>query len=123
LKAAFVFYGSAPEAKEELVRIKAPVYGFYGGNDNRINATLPKTIELMKELGKKFDPVTYDGAGHAFMRAGDAPEPKAPAATGDKDADAKATNDFQTVTLVQYKANKKARDDSWVRWKGLLGGI
>jgi carboxymethylenebutenolidase len=123
LKAAFVFYGSAPEAKEELARIKAPVYGFYGGNDNRINATLPKTIELMKELGKKFDPVTYDGAGHAFMRAGDAPEPKAPAVTGDKDADAKATNDFQTVTLVQYKANKKARDESWGRWKTLLGGI
>src|SRR5438093_805180 len=77
LKAAFVFYGSAPESKDDLTKIKAPVYGFYAGNDARINATLPKTIEMMKELEKKYDPVTYDGAGHGFMRAGDAPEPKA----------------------------------------------
>src|SRR5687767_2888207 len=41
LKAAFVFYGSAPENKDELARIRAPVYGFYAGNDARINATLP----------------------------------------------------------------------------------
>ncbi len=122
LKAAFVFYGSAPETKEELARIKAPVFGFYAGNDARINQTLPKTIELMKELGKKFEPVTYEGAGHGFMRAGDAPEPKAAQATGDKDADAKAAEDYQK-SLTAYRANKKARDESWVRWKSLLGGI
>ncbi len=39
LKAAFVFYGSGPESKDDLARIKAPVYGFYAGNDARINAT------------------------------------------------------------------------------------
>src|SRR3989442_6051883 len=49
LKAAFVFYGSAPESKDELSRIKEPAYGFYAGNDARIDATLPKTIETMKE--------------------------------------------------------------------------
>src|SRR5207237_3813738 len=86
LQAAFVFYGSAPESKDDLARIKAPLYGFYAGNDARINATLPKTIETMKELGKKYDPTTYEGAGHGFMRAGDAPEPKAPEARGDKEA-------------------------------------
>lgn len=122
LKAAFVFYGSAPETKEELARIKSPVYGFYGGNDARINQTLPKTIELMKELGKKFEPVTYEGAGHGFMRAGDAPEPKAPASTGDKDADAKATQDYLKA-LMDYTANKKARDEAWVRWKALLASL
>lgn len=122
LKAAFVFYGSAPETKEDLARITAPVYGFYAGDDARINQTLPKTIELMKELGKKFELVTYEGAGHGFMRAGDAPEPKAPAATADKDADAKAAADYKKA-LTAYKANKKARDESWVRWKTLLGGL
>lgn len=122
LKAAFVFYGSAPETKEELARIKAPIYGFYGGNDARINQTLPKTIELMKELGKKFEPVIYEGAGHGFMRAGDAPEPKAPESTGDKDADAKAAQGYQKA-LMDYKANKKARDEAWVRWKALLGSV
>ena len=122
LKAAFVFYGSAPENKDELARIKAPVYGFYAGNDARINATLPKTIEMMKELGKKYEPVTYEGAGHGFMRAGDAPEPVATQPKGDVAADQKAAEDFQKATTA-YKANKKARDEAWVRWKGLLGKI
>jgi len=119
LKAAFVFYGSAPESKEELSRVKAPVYGFYAGNDARINATLPKTTELMKELGKKFDSVTYEGAGHGFMRAGDAPEPKAADSKGDKQADEKAAADYQKA-LIAYQANKKARDEAWVRWNTIL---
>lgn len=122
LRAAFVFYGSAPESKDDLSRIKAPVYGFYAGNDARINATLPKTIELMKELGKKFDPVTYEGAGHGFMRAGDAPEPKAPEAKGDKQADEKAAADYQKA-LAAHQANKKARNEAWVRWKAILAKL
>ena len=131
LKAAFVFYGSAPTAgqppsqttdKEALARISAPVYGFYAGNDARIGATVPPTVEAMKELKKPFDPVTYDGAGHGFMRAGDAPEPKAPEVKGDKEADDKAAADYQKA-LTAYKANKKARDEAWVRWKAILAKI
>jgi carboxymethylenebutenolidase len=98
LKAAFVFYGSGPESKEAIAKIKAPVYGFYGGNDARVNATIPKSQELMKEAGKTYDPVTYEGAGHGFMRAGEDP------------ADTNA-------------ANKKARDEAWVRWKSILKKI
>jgi carboxymethylenebutenolidase len=103
LKAAFVFYGSAPAAadgtpdKAALAKITAPVYGFYAGNDARINATLPKTTEAMTELKKKFDPVTYEGAGHGFMRAGEAPDAN--------------------------EANKKARDEAWTRWKKILASI
>src|SRR5476649_2373225 len=70
LKAAFVFYGPPPE---EFTTIKAPVYGFYAGNDNRIDATLPNTQAAMKKAGKRYDPVTYEGAGHGFMRAGEDP--------------------------------------------------
>src|SRR5215813_6442764 len=47
LAAAFVFYGPTP-AKESLANIKAPVYGFYAGNDARINAMLPDTTANMK---------------------------------------------------------------------------
>src|SRR6202171_3787541 len=47
LAAAFVFYGP-PADKEDMARIKAPVYGFYAGDDARIGATLPGTIENMK---------------------------------------------------------------------------
>ena len=93
LAAAFVFYGGPPE-KDAMARIKAPVYGFYAGNDARIDATIPDTVSAMKAAGKTYDPVTYDGAGHGFMRAGEAPD----------------AND----------ANKKARTDAWVRWKSLL---
>ncbi len=115
LKAAFVFYGSAPMKEDgktmdtdALGRIKAPVYGFYAENDMRINATLPATTEAMKSLSKLFEPVTYAGAGHGFMRAGEAPAPAA-------DAGQKARDD--------YAANKKARDDAWTRWKGILAKI
>lgn len=128
LKAAFVFYGTAPAKadnsvdKEALSRISAPVYGFYAGNDARIDATIPGTVDAMKELNKKYDPVTYEGAGHGFMRAGDAPEPTAPVAKGDKAADDKATADYQKA-LSAYKANKKARDEAWARWKKILTAI
>lgn len=108
LAAAFVFYGTGPESPEAIAAIQAPVYGFYAGNDARINATLPKTIELMKAAGKTYDIVTYEGAGHGFMRAGDAPPPAA-------DADPKVKE--------AYAANKKARDEAWVRWKALLSSL
>jgi carboxymethylenebutenolidase len=93
LSAAFVFYGPPPAA-DAMARIKAPVYGFYAGNDARIGATIPDAVTQMKAAGKAYEPVTYDGAGHGFMRAGEAPD----------------AND----------ANKKARTDAWVRWKELL---
>ena len=70
LSAAFVFYGTAPA---DVTPITAPVYGFYAGNDARVGATIPATIEAMKAAGKSYDPVTYDGAGHGFMRAGEDP--------------------------------------------------
>jgi carboxymethylenebutenolidase len=70
LSAAFVFYGTAPK---DVSTVVAPVYGFYAGNDARVGATVPETVEAMKTAGKKYEPVTYDGAGHGFMRAGEDP--------------------------------------------------
>jgi carboxymethylenebutenolidase len=101
LAAAFSFYGPPP-ATDAMARIKAPVYGFYAGNDARIGAMIPDAIAAMKDLGKKYEQVTYDGAGHGFMRAGEAPPPTAP--------------DQQAA----YDANVKARNDAWTRWKGLM---
>jgi len=60
-----------------------------------VNATIPKSQELMKEASKTYEPVTYEGAGHGFMRAGEDPA---------------NTNE----------ANTKARDEAWARWKALL---
>ncbi len=93
LKAALVFYGPPPD-KDAMARIKAPVYGFYGGNDARIDATIPATRDRMKDAGKTYEPVTYEGAGHGFMRAGEAPDASA--------------------------ENQKARTEAWVRVKKIL---
>src|SRR3984957_926023 len=62
LSAAFVFYGPPPD-KDAMSRIKAPVYGFFAGDDARIGAMIPDAITNMKAAGKTFEPVTYEGAG------------------------------------------------------------
>jgi carboxymethylenebutenolidase len=95
LSAAFVFYGPPPS---DFSTITAPVYGFYGGNDARIDATIPDTTAGMKAAGKKYDPVTYEGAGHGFMRAGEDPGNTNP-------------------------ANKTARDQGFERLVKLLNGM
>jgi carboxymethylenebutenolidase len=73
LAAAFVFYGPPPP-DAAMAGITAPVYGFYAGDDARISSTVPATIPAMKAAGKFYQPVIYPGAGHGFMRAGEAPD-------------------------------------------------
>ena len=96
VKAAFVFYGDAP-SETDMKKIGCPVYGFYGESDARITAAVPMVSESMKKASKQYDPVTYEGAGHGFMRSGDAPDAS--------------------------PANKKAREDAWDRWKKELKKI
>jgi carboxymethylenebutenolidase len=61
-----------------MKNITVPVYGFYAGNDARMTATVPATEQAMKAAGKTYEPVVYDGAGHGFMREGEAPDANAP---------------------------------------------
>jgi carboxymethylenebutenolidase len=67
LNAAVVYYGAPPKA-DDLAKIKAPVAGFYGGDDVRITSTVKPTEEAMKKLGKTYEAHVYDGAGHGFLR-------------------------------------------------------
>lgn len=67
LDGAVVFYGSSPEAPV-LATIQAPVLGHYGGDDARVNATIPPAEAEMKKLGKTYEPHVYEGAGHGFLR-------------------------------------------------------
>ncbi len=96
LKAAYSFYGTAPDSADKVKNIPCPVYGFYGENDERVDATIPKAQELMKAAGKTYEPVTYKGAGHGFMRLGEPTNPQ------------------------MREADRKARDEAWERWKKLL---
>jgi carboxymethylenebutenolidase len=97
IKAAFVFYGPPPQKPDNEAKIACPVYGFYGGNDERITVTVPKAAEAMRAAGKRYEPVIYDGAGHGFMRAGEAPDAS--------------------------DANRRARTAALQRWLALLAKI
>src|SRR5262249_38870914 len=96
LKAVYSFYGAPPQAPDQVTNIRCTVYGFYGENDERVNAMIPKAEELMKAAGKKYEPIIYKGAGHGFMRSG---EPTNPAVR---------------------EADRKARDEARARWQKLL---
>jgi carboxymethylenebutenolidase len=98
IKAALSFYGPIPNDEAALAKINCPIYGFYAENDARITASVPKAIDMMKAAGKTYEPVTYPGAGHGFMRAGEDPG-------------------------NQVEGNKKARDEAWKRMKELLKKI
>jgi carboxymethylenebutenolidase len=73
LDAAVVYYGVSP-ASPALAKIRAPVLGLYGGDDARVNATIPAAQDEMKRLNKRYEVELYDGAGHAFLRQQDARE-------------------------------------------------
>lgn len=96
LKAVYSFYGATVDDPAKIAKIACPIYGFYGENDARVNATIPKAEELMKAAGKKYEPVIYKGAGHGFMRSGEPDNPE------------------------MREGDKKARDEAWERWKKLL---
>jgi carboxymethylenebutenolidase len=74
LATALVFYGTAPTDEERIAAIRAPVHGFYGENDERVNATIAETKRRMEAHGKTYTVEIYEGAGHAFMRQADDPE-------------------------------------------------
>lgn len=98
IAAAYVFYGPAPKNEADYKNIKAPVYGFYGGNDFRISGEVPNVEKRMKSLGKEYQPVVYEGAKHAFMRQGE-------------------------LSSDPSNADRKARDEAWTRWKQLLAQL
>ncbi|MBZ9630176.1 dienelactone hydrolase family protein [Salegentibacter sp. LM13S] len=94
ISSAHVFYGTGPEDAEAIANISAPVYGYYGGDDNRVNSTIEASAKMMEETGKTYKYEIYEGAGHAFMRSGHQPDAE--------------------------EANKEAHDKAWDRLKDLL---
>jgi len=69
LRAVVVAYGPAPDTAD-LKKIKAPVLGIYGENDERINANLPDVTAAMQSAGKTFTSEVYPGTGHGFLKPG-----------------------------------------------------
>jgi carboxymethylenebutenolidase len=96
LNAAVVYYGTPPKA-EEMAKIKAPVAGFYGGNDARVTGTVEGAVSEMKKLDKRYTPHIFDGAGHGFLRQQD----------GQNGANMKATEQAWPATIAFLRENTK----------------
>ena len=96
IAAGFVFYGRAVSA-EDVPKISAPIYGFYGESDNRINATIDATKAAADAANVTYEPIIYEGVGHAFLKRGMAED----------------ANDAQ----------KTATKAAWERWVSLLRGL
>lgn len=62
-----VYYGTSI-APAKVKNVRNPVIGFYGGNDARVDATIPPTDSAMKAQAKTFEHYIYEGAGHGFLR-------------------------------------------------------
>lgn len=64
---AVVFYGSSPDSAT-LARVRAPVIGFYGGDDARVNATIEPARSQLAKSKRAYDVHVLEGAGHGFLR-------------------------------------------------------
>lgn len=97
LDAAVVYYGSAPSDPAAYAKIVAPVLGLYGGDDARVNASIPPAEAEMKKPGKRYVVHVYDGAGHGFLRQ----------QTGRDGANMKASEQAWAATLALFRESLK----------------
>ncbi len=97
LAAAMVFYGTGPTDEASYAKISSPVFGFYGGADARVNATIDQSKKFMTAAKKTYEYEIYEGAGHAFMRSGEDPNGE--------------------------HANIDARNAAWERMKKILSSL
>jgi len=92
VSAAVVYYGVWP-GPDKAKSIQAPVLGLYGGNDARVDATIPQTDSVMRVLGRTYVHSVYDSAGHGFLRQQD----------GMNGANMRATRQAWPATLAWFK--------------------
>jgi carboxymethylenebutenolidase len=92
LGASVVYYGTSPNAAD-LLSVKAPVLGLYGGSDARVVATVAPADSQMKSMHKIYDPHIFAGAGHGFLRA----------QTGNNGANMTATKQAWPATIEWFR--------------------
>jgi carboxymethylenebutenolidase len=64
-----------------VAQIRVPVIGHFGGDDARVNATIPAADSTMRANGGTLSVNIFDGAGHGFLRQQDGKEGANMAAT------------------------------------------
>lgn len=70
VNAVVSYYGTTP-SPADLARVKAPVLGLYGENDERVNSTIARADSAAKANGFVYEYHKFTGAGHGFLRAQD----------------------------------------------------
>jgi carboxymethylenebutenolidase len=68
LNAAVSYYGPMPTEPHAYENARAPILGLYGGNDNRVNATIEPAKAQLAKKGVTYEPHIFEGAGHGFLR-------------------------------------------------------
>jgi carboxymethylenebutenolidase len=105
LSASVVYYGTPPTKNvdgkqvvdtDQLAKVKAPIVGFYGGNDARVTATVDPTAAEMKKLGKTYETHVMEGAGHGFLKG-----------QAQNEANARAAVDAWPLTIAFLKQHTK----------------
>jgi len=103
LNASVIYYGTPPMTTVDgvqvvdpapLAKIKAPVIGFYGGNDARVTSTVEPLAAEMKKLGKPYESHVMEGAGHGFLKG-----------QASNEANAKAAANAWPLTIAFLKKN------------------
>jgi carboxymethylenebutenolidase len=103
LNASVIYYGTPPMKTVDgvqvvdpapLEKIKAPVIGFYGGNDARVTSTVEPLAAEMKKLGKPYESHVMEGAGHGFLKG-----------QGSSEANGKAAVNAWPLTIAFLKKN------------------
>jgi carboxymethylenebutenolidase len=67
IDAAVMYYGRPESDPARLARLRAPLIGLFGADDQSIPVAAVREMEAkLKQLGKNVEIHVYDGAGHAF---------------------------------------------------------
>ena len=97
LAAGVSYYGTTPERQRIVDSVKAPILGLYGGNDARVNSTIPRADSAMKDIGVAYPYRIYEGAGHGFLRQQD----------GQNGANMTASRDAWPRTIAFFREHLK----------------
>lgn len=97
LAAGVSYYGTTPDRQLIVDSVKTPILGLYGGNDARVNATIPRADSAMKQIGRTYTYQIYEGAGHGFLRQQD----------GMAGANMTATKDAWPRTIAFFREHLK----------------
>jgi carboxymethylenebutenolidase len=67
LKGVISFYGHVPHITAQLRHIRCPILSLYGDKDKSLFREVNEVTPLMRQADVKFEPIVYEGAGHAFF--------------------------------------------------------